>query len=292
MQYSIDSSLVHKTSPDQVLLTTAENTAAGGWDLNVAVPPGHPLAGAIPTASTLLGVELMRQCAIAYAHVAAGVPLGWAFLMNELSFEWHGDSVPANAGEFDGRVSVRQRAVKMRKGQVSDLQLEADYLSGGLVVGSGSGDLSCLPTRAYQAVRRNAPKTGVGNTGPLGAVLAGELRQAGTLDAVLVWNQGDRFIFDHPSDHVSGMLFASAVLESHRLLSGSQALGFSLQCENFAEYNQPVHVMGTRVDQENTLTTISQAGLAVASGFCGGPRLADAGATPDRQFHRQLSAAP
>jgi hypothetical protein len=287
MQYTFDSSLVHKTSPDQVLLVSAEPAAGGALSLDVAVPPGHPLANTVPANSTLLGVELMRQCAIAFAHLAAGVPPGWAFLMNELTFSWHGESIPDNAGQFAGRVDVRLRNVKMRKGQVSDLQLEADYVSGGVVVGSGCGDLSCLPPRTYQAIRRNAPKAALESTGLLGAVLADVRRAAGALDGLLVWNQGDRFIFDHHSDHVSGMLFASAVLNAHLLLSGSQSLDFSLRCENFAEYNEPLQVSGTLVEPGKTLTTLTQSGRTIASGLCGGPREADAG-----QFHRQLSPAP
>jgi len=272
MWHPVENSLVHKTSVNQVLLVSAESKSEGTLKLGVALSSEHPSAHTIPAASTLLGVELMRQCAIAFAHLAGGVPRGWAFLMNELTFAWDGESVPTTPGQFTGHVNVALRTVRMRKDQVSNLQLEASYVSRGVVLGSGRGDLSCLPPRAYQAIRRNASPATNASTGPLGTVLADTHQGAETLNARLVWNREDRFIFDHPSDHLSGMLLASGLLETHVLLTGSQASDFTLQCKNFAEYDAPVQVSGSVTGPGQTLTTIIQSGHTIAVGRCGGPR--------------------
>jgi len=289
MRYVVDSSLVHKSSADQVLLVSAEQHGPGTLELGVGVPPGHPCTAGLPASSTLLGFELMRQCAIAYAHLAARVPQGCAFLMNELTFAWVGGFIPSAPEQFTGRVNVRECAVKMRQGQVSGLQLEADYISGGTVVGTGHGDLTCLPPRAYQAIRRNAPPVDNANTGPLGTVLDGGRQTECGLEARLVWNWGDRFIFDHPSDHVSGMLLVSAVLQAHLLLAGSQAGAVGLRCENFAEYNLPVDVAGTLEGPGQTRVTITQSGRIIASGLCGESKRTDAPGHSKNEFHRLLA---
>lgn len=292
MWYAVDSALVHKESASQVLLLAAEGLEEGSLGIDVALSPSHPLAGRLPASATLLGVEMMRQCAIAFAHLDGDVPLGWAFLMNELSFSWHGDKLPESPGQFAGRVNVRLCASRMRKGQISDLQLEADYVSGKVILGSGHGDLSVLPPRAFRAIRRNAPAVTGENTGAPGVVLANVNQMPGVLDAQLVWNFRDSFIFDHRSDHLSGMLFARAVLQSHLLVSGSQALGFSLRCENFAEYNDAVHVSASSDGSGATLTTITQSGRNIAFGRCIGPRFPGLAGPVAGRFHRQLTPAP
>ncbi|MFF5793295.1 AfsA-related hotdog domain-containing protein [Paeniglutamicibacter sp. NPDC012692] len=288
MRHTVDSSLIHKRSADQVLLLAAETSTDGSLGISVALPHGHPFTNTIPENTTLLGIELMRQCAISFAHLDGGVPKGWAFLMNELSFAWHDGMAPKTPEQFTGRVDVRLLAAKMRKDRISDLQLKADYLADGVVLGSGRGDLSTLPPQTYQAIRRNAAPATREATGPLGTVLANVRHEPEGLEAQLVWNQNDRFIFDHPSDHLSGMLLTSAVLQAHLLLTGSQAQDVSLRCENFAEYDQITRVSTSLTASGETRTTITQSGRNIAFGSCGGHRATDTTGPAVGQFHRQL----
>lgn len=270
MWHLVENSLVHKESPNQVMLVSAESKSDGTLAFGVAIPTGHPSAQTIPACSTLLGVELMRQCAVAFAHLAGGVPRGWAFLMNELTFAWEGGFVPTAPEQFTGRVDMRLCAIKMRKDQVGGLQVEANYVAGGVILGRGHGDLSCLPPRAYQAIRRNAPQAAYSSTGPLGTVLSGVRPATGGLDARLVWNMADPFIFDHTSDHLPGMLLASGLLQVHLLLTGSQAMHFSLRCENFGEYDAPVQASGSITGPGRSRVTITQSGRTIAVGNCAG----------------------
>lgn len=69
MRQAVDRSLVHKNSADQVMLLTAELGEDGSMRLGIGLPTTHPSADMLPSCSTLLGVELMRQCAIAFAHL-------------------------------------------------------------------------------------------------------------------------------------------------------------------------------------------------------------------------------
>lgn len=286
MSQAVDSSLVHKSSAKQVMLLGAELHEDGSMGIDVELSEAHPSAGMLPSSSTLLGVELMRQCAIAFAHLVAGVPRDWAFLMNEITFSWQDGYVPHTAEEFTGHAEVRLYAVKKRKGQVSDLQLEVEYIRDGLVRGRGSGDFTVLPPRAYQAIRRNAPAAREESTGPLGMVLADARETPETLEAQLVWNQADRFIFDHPSDHVSGMLLAKGLLDAHLRLTGNPAALFNLRCVGFAEHDAPVHVLARLAGPGSVRIAIVQSGREIADGHAIG-ELAEA---PSRGgFRRQLT---
>ncbi len=289
MSQTVDSSLVHKSSANQVMLLGVELHEDGSMGIDVGLSEAHPSAGMLPSCSTLLGVELMRQCAIAYAHLGAGVPRDWAFLMNEITFSWQDGYVPHTAEEFTGNAEVRLHAVKKRKGQVSDLQLDVEYIRDGLVWGRGSGDFSVLPPRAYQAIRRNAPIATAESTGPLGAVLAEARKGPEALEARLVWNQEDRFIFDHPSDHVSGMLLANALLQAHLVLAGSQAVDFSLSCVSFAEHDAPVHVVARLAGADRSRISITQSGREIATGRGSGPQ---ADVPFLGVFRRQLTPVP
>ena len=73
MQHLVDNVLVHKHSTKQVLLLAAETCTDGSMKLQVALSAEHPSARNLPSHSTLLGVELMRQCAIAFAHLSGDV---------------------------------------------------------------------------------------------------------------------------------------------------------------------------------------------------------------------------
>ncbi|MGP5220441.1 AfsA-related hotdog domain-containing protein [Arthrobacter rhombi] len=289
MRQAVDRSLVHKNSADQVMLLTAELGEDGSMRLGVGLPTTHPSADMLPSCSTLLGVELMRQCAIVFAHLGAGVPRDWAFLMNEITFTWQDGHIPETAAGFAGEADVRVHAVKTRKGQVSDLQLEVEYIRGGVTRGRGSGDFSVLAPRSYQAVRRNAPTEAAESTGPLGQVLAGVRKEPGTLEAGLVWNLEDRFMFDHPSDHVPGMLMANALLQGHLLLTGEQAVGFRLRCVGFAEHGTEVHIGSDLTGPGQSRISITQAGKEIAVGHGNGPRT---GRTSSGSFHRRLATEP
>ncbi|MGP5319203.1 AfsA-related hotdog domain-containing protein, partial [Arthrobacter rhombi] len=216
----------------------------------------------------------------------AGVPRDWAFLMNEITFTWQDGHIPETAAGFAGDADVRVHAVKTRKGQVSDLQLEVEYTRGGVVRGRGNGDFSVLAPRSYQAVRRNAPTEAAESTGELGQTLAGVRKEPGKLEAGLVWNREDRFMFDHPSDHVPGMLMANALLQAHLLLTGEQAVEFRLRCVGFAEHGTEVHIGSDLTGPGQSRISITQAGKEIAVGHGNGPRT---GRTSSGAFHRRLA---
>ncbi|UVJ40018.1 AfsA-related hotdog domain-containing protein [Arthrobacter sp. CJ23] len=272
MQAHIDRTLVHKSSADAVLLSSAERLGEGCWEFEGQLPGeggGEASADGVPI---ILGMELMRQTAIAYAHLEGQVPLDWALLMNVLDFGWLPEAAHRPATTLlAGTVRVNTQSVRMRRDHVSELTLEASYSAGGVLLGAGHGQLSCLSATAYRAIRRNAPAVEQHSTGPLHVVLANVRRDGKRLESELVWNWGDSFIFDHFSDHLPGMLLARAMVEAHRQLTGSEPVHVRIDCGTFGEFNGPVMVVSELCGSAATRVTITQAGRSLADGRCSGP---------------------
>lgn len=263
--------LVHKTSEDAVLIGRPRSLHGNHWEFDAELPRDEsaPDSSGIPT---VLGIELMRQTAIAYAHLQGGVPLDWALLMNELGFGWLRE-VPTNeGGPLIGRVAVSTVAVQQRNKLLSGLELEACFLAGGVPLGEGRGRLSCLSRTAYRAIRRNAPAVDMTAGASFRTGLSDVQRHGDGLQAGLAWNWDDPLIFDHFSDHLPGILLARGMLDAHRVLTGFDAAHLDITCENFGEFNAPVMVSAFRSTVDETRISITQPGRTLATGLCRGAR--------------------
>ncbi|WP_434621361.1 AfsA-related hotdog domain-containing protein [Arthrobacter sp. A5] len=147
-----------------------------------------------------------------------------------------------------------------------------------------------MPPQAYKAVRRHAPEVVRTSTGPLGAVLRSVTRDVNTVTGSIVWNWNDPFIFDHFSDHVPGMLFVEAALESHTLLTGQEDPGFRMDYHRFGEFNAPVSLTAWVSGEGTSVFTISQLGHQLATGSCCGGvangHVSASDSTPEGGFER------
>ncbi|MGW9413583.1 AfsA-related hotdog domain-containing protein [Arthrobacter cupressi] len=271
MDGRITRTLVHKASEDAVLIGPARSIDGHHWEFEARLPrdPSAPDTAGIPT---ILGLELMRQTAIAYSHLQGGVPLEWALLMNELSFGWLRDIPGDTVGPFTGHVTVSTLAEDRRKGLVSGLELEAALLAEGAMLGTGRGRLSCLSPTAYRAIRRNAPAVDRTAGSSLRCGLADVGRRGNALRGALAWNWDDPLIFDHFSDHLPGMLLARGMLDAHLALTGSEAARLDITCKNFGEFNAPAEVSAVQTAAAETHVSISQLGRTLATGICRGLR--------------------
>ncbi len=263
--------LVHKTSEDAVLIGRPRSLNGHHWEFDAELPRDGSLSDSsgVPT---LLGIELMRQTAIAYAHLQGHVPLDWALLMNELSFGWLHHIPGTSEGPLKGTVAVSTLAVQRRNELVSKLELEAGFFVAGILLGAGRGRLTCLPRTSYRAIRRDAPAVDRFPSAPRLSGLADVERYGVELRATLAWNWDDPLIFDHLSDHLPGMLLARGMLDAHHLLTGFDAAHVDITCENFGEFNAPAKVSALRFADDETRVSITQTGRTLATGICRGSR--------------------
>ena len=81
----------------------------------------------------------------------------------------------------------------------------------------------------------------------------------------------DPVFFDHPLDHVPGMLLTAAILElaEHDSILESDNVTFRLTFTRFCELNAPVQVTATREASGTNRIQVTQSGRNIASGLLG-----------------------
>src|SRR5262245_44761898 len=79
----------------------------------------------------------------------------------------------------------------------------------------------------------------------------------------------DPVFFDHPLDHVPGMLLMAAILElaEHDSMLESDNVTFRLTCTRFCELNAPVQVTATGEACGKNRIQVTQSGRDVATGL-------------------------
>jgi 2-oxo-3-(phosphooxy)propyl 3-oxoalkanoate synthase len=81
----------------------------------------------------------------------------------------------------------------------------------------------------------------------------------------------DPVFFDHPLDHVPGMLLTAAILElaEHDSILESDNVTFRLTFTRFCELNAPVQVTATREASGTNRIQVTQSGRNIATGLLG-----------------------
>jgi len=227
---TVSRELVHKTSLSEVLLTEIQRLDESHFVVGAQWPRWHVFyrgPGGRPDSALL--AETLRQSVILLSHTS-GVPLDHKFLMPHMA-------LTAAPFERDPRrpteVTVGLEIVRsqQRAGIFTSLDVSARFISENVSIGKGSASARILDGRTYQRFRTQASPT---PPGP---------RPAQALDAAQVGHHDDRHVllgvprepglwplvvdiahpvfFDHPLDHVPGMLLVEATRQAIRAVSGN-----------------------------------------------------------------------
>ncbi|MER6028125.1 ScbA/BarX family gamma-butyrolactone biosynthesis protein [Streptomyces sp. NPDC001851] len=308
---TVPQQLVHKEAAHEVLLTDAVRVRPGLFYLAVRQPAGHGLyrpdaaGGTDPT----LFVEMLRQTAIYLSHRFYGVPLEHPFVFCGLDFDI---PAPGAYGAEDESVvlEVRCRETREPTPKRAVMSLEAQLVSPGGVRATGSVSWQAVDRASYAAVRRRgaggalppAPGTAISAVQPGARVMAPELvGRERSMDVVVAepglpdepskseepggtWllhvDQSHPVFFDHPSDHVPGMLLLEAVRQASRAALGPApaplyewtmsggGVKFAAYCELAAPTRLVVRQSGASGTADEVTLTVEavQNGRTVASG--------------------------
>lgn len=252
-----------------MLVGAATEAGDRQWRLPVSVPP---LATVAPgdRLPLLHGVEVFRQAGLVVAHQAYQVPKDFRFTIQDIMFGWADGArprLPAD-GPFTATAHVRVVEHHERRAVTAGLRVEVDVTDGSGPVASGGGLLRCMSPVHYRALRRRAP----------GAASAphrsdpDSLRdlESGTdgLTAHIGWDEADPLLFDHATDHLSGLVMMSAAVRAAELLAdGSEVRRVAMAYDRFVEY-EPDPVLRADVVGEIVQVRIEQAGTVAATGEC------------------------
>jgi hypothetical protein len=224
---TISRHLVHRAAVSEVLVTDAARLDADRYAVAAQLPRGHSLFndGNGEYHDLLALAESVRQAGTLLAHEYEGVPLGHVFPLRTAEIDI--DDVDALRAGPDPAPLVARISMtdpQRRDGQLIALTVKADIHVEGRRVGTGGGAMYFVEPGSYATFRPPAAHA-TGAPPPVAPVSPGRVGRANGRNVVigepdegpgspihypLVVDTGHPFFFDHPQDHVPGMLLLEA----------------------------------------------------------------------------------
>ncbi|WP_104088664.1 ScbA/BarX family gamma-butyrolactone biosynthesis protein [Arthrobacter sp. GMC3] len=249
--------LVHRSAISEVFITDIDHHSANHVLMGAQWPRWHVFYGAnLAGTDSALMAETLRQAVIALSHTR-GVPLNHQFLLPHMDITV---TNPRLDGSRPAEVSVELtiRQIQGSSGIPSQLDVDARFVVAGTEIGQGNASARILGAAAYERYRsRRAPADALETTTQTGLlepyivghhsirnVLLGSL--LGSQRWPLVVDQTHPIFFDHPLDHVPGMLLIEASRQALRASYGVPHADFSQFSADFfhiVEFGQDIEVV-------------------------------------------------
>ncbi|MEV7073292.1 ScbA/BarX family gamma-butyrolactone biosynthesis protein [Streptomyces sp. NPDC093990] len=252
---------VHRVAVAEILLTGWTRTDADRFTLTAQWPRAHQLHVS-PDRSAyepLLVAETVRQCGALLAHAAYEVPLDHCFVLQELRVDTRPEHLAVGAVPAEPVVDITVREVRRRAGRAAALRYDAAVRLGGERVATGHIAVTWTNASVYRRLR-GGRSTDVGALRlplPLSAPLPAD-RVGRALAADVLLSSADRpgrwrlrvdtshpVFFDHPLDHIPGMLLLEAARQAVRAHGGPELrvpASFHATFQQYAEFDEPVWI--------------------------------------------------
>ncbi len=259
--HQLDHSAAHRSTPSDLLVKQMRQRTEAVWEVGFSVPRSHwlchPTPGAVPP--TLIA-ETLRQAGLAVCVAGLGLGPTVNFVISALTLRT-GDTTLTfpRFGAWEGTAVVSFSDIVYRKGLAS--RFEVDYEIGDSVRAHITAQ--ALSQSDYRAVRRNAHRLDETIVEGEEALLVDPVVTENSAEATLGVNEADPFFFDHPVDHLPGMLLLQSAVALHELATGSPVASVSITFPTFAELRTPTRLRAT-IDGGTSHITIFQAQRAVA----------------------------
>ena len=227
-EHPVPKALVHKRLENNVLVTDVRQLGQDTFLCGGIVPKGHNFLdeeGREPTRDILFYTELGRQASIAVSHRFFDVPMDYCFIMGgsaiELLPQCQGQENEFGFNRIAMQIRVREK--QLRKGTLTTAQAEYAFFNERSQVIRGTGSWNLQPRPLFERVRRSALANLPPGDGQV-ALTAAEPTALGRRDtnnvvisypeellerrysARLQVDLEHPFFFDHPLDHVPGLL--------------------------------------------------------------------------------------
>ncbi|MEU1181688.1 ScbA/BarX family gamma-butyrolactone biosynthesis protein [Streptomyces sp. NPDC005820] len=251
---------VHRAAVSEVLLTgwEAEAPAGSGGQDSFAVRAQWPRSHALfaPDGGyqdPMLLSESVRQIGSLLAHAEFGVPFGHQFLMRDMSFTAEPELFVADAAptEIDMRTACRD--IVQRGGSLTGMRYEVTVVRDGRALATAGAAFRCLSPDVYRRLRGERPTTAARTAPP--AIDPGAVGHTSASHVVLARPEpgiGNRWelrvdtahptYFDHPVDHVPGMVLLEAARQAALASTGlpdAFLLGLKSGFTRYAELDAP-----------------------------------------------------
>lgn len=230
MKLSYDSTvsrhLVHRAAAAEVLLTDWRQTGPDTFTLAAQWPRGHLFyCSRDGRFDPMLMAETIRQTGILLAHVGYDVPPSRAFLMQRLRFGCVPSRMYSAHAPLDLVVTATVSEILRRACGVGGMRVDLTLLRDDEPIGTGNGVLRCVAPAAYERLRWSGAVRETGPPVPVSPVDPTAVGRQLPCDVVIGPPDGDGtcplriplahpVFFDHPLDHVPGMLAIEAIRQA------------------------------------------------------------------------------
>ncbi|MEU6347760.1 ScbA/BarX family gamma-butyrolactone biosynthesis protein [Streptomyces sp. NPDC047072] len=256
---------VHRAAVAETFLTGWVKTGTDRFRITAQWPRAHQLHVSADRSAyePLLVAETVRQSGALLAHAAYDAPLGDCFVLQELHVDTRPEHLAVGAVPAAPVLDVTVDEVRRRGGRATGLRYEAVVHLGGERIGGGRIAVTWTNASVYRRLRGGRTHTAAALCLPPlpPALPAAAVGRAQPADVVLAaadrpdhWrlrvDTAHPVFFDHPLDHIPGMLMLEAARQAVRVRSGGERVAVSLRAafHQYAELDQPVRVELSEVD--------------------------------------------
>ncbi|GAB2762006.1 ScbA/BarX family gamma-butyrolactone biosynthesis protein [Amycolatopsis magusensis] len=257
---TIPRALVHRAAVSEVFLTDLCALDDTEFQVGAQWPRGHSFFSLLRPDyhDPLLMAETIRQAGLLIAHSEFGVALDWKFIVHRQSFSLGSDGLRLGARPADIVLAVTCHDLKRRGKRVAGGHLELNCYRDGERIGSGGAVWSAVSPSAYRRLRGERAGA-VTEVEPLAGVAPATVGRDRARDVVLApgdreWvlrvDQSHPVMFDHPVDHVPGMVTMEAARQAAKLVVGQPdalPVGCDFHFEHYLELDAPALVNATEV---------------------------------------------
>ncbi|MFI9307620.1 ScbA/BarX family gamma-butyrolactone biosynthesis protein [Streptomyces triculaminicus] len=258
---------VHRAAVAEVLLTGWSRVDEERFRVRAQWPRGHsfftPVSGGWH--DPMMVAETVRQVGSLLAHAEFDVPLGYQFLMWHLDYAVHTEHLAIGAAPAELVLDVVCSEVRRRGRVLTGMRYDVAVHRDGAVAATGSASFTCTSPEVYRRIRGpRLPGTPTEAGSP--PVAPEHVGRASVFDVVLGGDDRDRpgrwllradgrhpILFDHPVDHIPGMVLleaarqAATALAPHPVVFPASLTG---AFHRYAELDSPVRIAADRDDPD------------------------------------------
>lgn len=245
---------VHRASIAEVMLTHWERVDDTHFTVAAQWPRRHGFFATVDGFhDPLLVAETIRQAGILLSHAEFAVPLGHQFLMWDLTVDVRPEHMRVEATPAALDLTIACTDIKRRGGRLAGLHYEVVIRRDGEVAATGGATFSCTAPAVYRRLR--AARTAGASPAPLALTSPVAPQDVGRLSATDVvlspapapdcWQlRADTrhpVLFDHPCDHVPGMVLLEAARQAAAAFLQRPCLptGITSEFARYAELDTP-----------------------------------------------------
>lgn len=251
---TVPKEFVHRASVAEVLLTDWNRVGDQHFTVAAQLPRHHGFFAAVGGChDPLLIAETIRQAGILLAHTEFGVPLGHQFLMWDLSIDVSPERLFVGTTPASLEIDIVCNDIKRRGANLAGLHFDAVIRRDGQAAATGAATFTCASPAVYRRLRSASLGDSVPATLPLTSPIAPQdVGRISPTDVVLSpvpepdsWqlrvDTRHPVLFDHPVDHVPGMVLLEAARQAAAAFLGYTCVpvGITGEFARYAELDAP-----------------------------------------------------